>query len=319
MIECSSLLGPYIQRFLSYREALFHKNSAYEPIMKSLDRFCAKCFPCSAVLTQEMVLAWMEDNSGSHGSERTVRGSVIRKFAMYMNGIGGAAYVLPEKMYGHTSAFVPYIFTDDELIRLFAAIDRISPSAAQPYKQEVLPVMFRLIYTCGLRPAEARTLKTENVYLDSGEVLITGTKRNKNRIVVMSEDMRTLCVDYNEWRTCFPFESGYFFPRADGEAFASTTILREFQRCWKNANPDISEENLPPFEYMICVTGSQLPLCSVGWMTGSDLNAKLPFLRAYMGHDSFAQTAYYIHLLPTNLTQSTAVDWAVFDTLIPEV
>ena len=52
---------------------------------------------------------------------------------------------------------------------------------------------------------------------------------------------------------------------------------------------------------------------------GSDLNAKLPFLRAYMGHDSFAQTAYYIHLLPTNLTQSTAVDWAVFDTLIPEV
>lgn len=80
---------------------------------------------------------------------------------------------------GLFSVSVPYIFTDDELIRLFAAIDRISPSAAQPYKQEVLPVMFRLIYTCGLRPAEARTLKTENIYLDSGEVLITGTKRNK--------------------------------------------------------------------------------------------------------------------------------------------
>lgn len=135
MIECSSLLGPYIQGFLSYREALFHKNSAHEPIMKSLDRFCAKRFPFSAVLTREMVLTWMEDSSGSHGSECTVRGSVIRKFAMYMNGIGGAAYVLPEKMYGHTNAFVPYIFTDDELIRLFAAIDRISPSAAQPYLQ----------------------------------------------------------------------------------------------------------------------------------------------------------------------------------------
>lgn len=144
--------------------------------MKSLDRFCAKRFPFSAVLTREMVLTWMEDSSGSHGSECTVRGSVIRKFAMYMNGIGGAAYVLPEKMYGHTNAFVPYIFTDDELIRLFAAIDRISPSAAQPYKQEVLPVMFRLIYTCGLRPAEARTLKTENIYLDSGEVLQSETR-----------------------------------------------------------------------------------------------------------------------------------------------
>ncbi len=279
MIECSSLLGPYIQGFLSYREALFHKNSAYEPIMKSLDRFCVKCFPCSAVLTQEMVLTWMEDSSGAHSSEHTVRGSVIRKFAMYMNGIGGAAYVLPEKMYGHTSAFVPYIFTDDELIRLFAAIDRISPSAAQPYKQEVLPVMFRLIYTCGLRPAEARTLKTENIYLDSGEVLITGTKRNKDRIVVMSEDMRTLCVDYNERRTRFLPSVRIYDLR---HRFATAAVQR--------------------------------------WLDdGSDLNAKLPFLRAYMGHNSFAQTAYYIHLLPANLTQSTAVDWAVFDTLIPEV
>lgn len=92
MIECNSLLGPYIQRFLAYREALFHKNSSYEPILKSLDRFCANRFPYSAVLTQEMVLAWMEDCSGSRGNERTVRGSVIRKFAAYMNGIGGAAY-----------------------------------------------------------------------------------------------------------------------------------------------------------------------------------------------------------------------------------
>lgn len=91
MIECTSLLGPYIQRFLSYREALFHKNSAYKSVLISLDNFCAKCFPCSAVLAQKMVLTWMEDGSGSHGSERRVRGSAIRKFAMYMNGIGGAA------------------------------------------------------------------------------------------------------------------------------------------------------------------------------------------------------------------------------------
>lgn len=57
MIECNSLLGPYIQRFLAYREALFHKNSSYEPILKSLDRFCANRFPYSAGLTLEMVLA----------------------------------------------------------------------------------------------------------------------------------------------------------------------------------------------------------------------------------------------------------------------
>jgi len=319
MDEYRSLLGPYIQRFLLYREALFHKNSAYEPVMKSLDRFCAEYYPGSAILTQEMVFSWMEGGTDSHGRGRPAKGSIIRKFAMYMNGIGGAAYVLPEKMYGKGKDFSPYIFTDDELRRLFAAIDRIPPSATHPYKHEVLPVMLRLIYTCGLRPVEARTLRTENVFLDSGEVLIVQTKRNKDRIIVMSEDMRTLCVDYNEQRTCFPFESDYFFPQADGNALASATVLREFRRCWENANPDVPKEDLPSVR--VYDLRHRFATAAVQrWLDdGSDLNAKLPFLRAYMGHDSFSQTAYYIHLLPANLTQSNAVDWSAFDTLIPEV
>lgn len=319
MDDCKSLLGPYIQRFLLYREALFHKNSAYEPVMKNFDRFCAERYPSASILTQDMVFTWMELSSASHVGSRITKGSVIRKFAMYMNGIGGVAYVLPEKMYGSGSCFSPHIFTDDELRRLFLAIDQIKPSAAEPHKHEVLSVMFRLVYTCGLRPAEARSLKTENVFLDSGEVLITKTKRNKDRVVVMSEDMRTLCVDYNERRTCFLCESDYFFPRADGEPFASATILREFQRCWKNANPHVLKEDLPSVR--VYDLRHRFATAAVQrWLDdGSDLNAKLPFLRAYMGHDSFSQTAYYIHLLPANLTQSGAVDWSAFDVLIPEV
>lgn len=319
MIECCSLLGPYIQRFLSYREALFHKNSAYEPNLKNLDRFCAKYFPHSESLTQEMVLTWMEGFPGTPKGGKTTRGVVVRKFALFMNGLGGSAYVLPEKMYGCDKAFVPYIFTDTELSQLFAEIDLMRPSNMHPYKHEVLPVMFRLIYTCGLRPAEARMLKTENVYLGSGEVLITGTKRNKDRIVVMSEDMRTLCTDYNERRTRFPLQSEFFFPGTDGEALSSAMVQREFQRCWRNANPAIPQENLPSvrvydLRHRFATTAVQR------WLdAGVDLNAKLPFLRAYMGHNSFSQTAYYIHLLPANLTQSNAVDWSVFDTLIPEV
>lgn len=171
-------------------------------MLRSFDSFCADNFPGAALLSQEMVWTWMERTSMPR-SGRVVNGSVIRKFAIYMNGIGGDAYILPEKMYGSNASFVPYIFTDDELQQLFMEIDAICPSAAQPYKHVVLPVMFRMIYTCGLRPTEARLLRTDNVYLESGEVLITGTKRNRDRIIVMSEDMRTLCADYNEQRRFF--------------------------------------------------------------------------------------------------------------------
>jgi len=55
------------------------------------------------------------------------------------------------------------------------------------------------------------------------------------------------------------------------------------------------------------------------WMDeGKDLYASLPYLSAYMGHSDFSETAYYIHLLPERLTQTSAIDWKRFDVLIPE-
>lgn len=203
--------------------------------------------------------------------------------------------------------------------RLFTAIDSIRPSALQPHKHVVLPVMFRLIYTCGLRPAEARVLPANNVYLDSGEILITETKRSRDRMIVMSEDMRTLCADYNEQRKVLFPDSPFFFPGTDGKAFASATVSREFCKCWAKANPDVPKENLP--DVRVYDLRHRFASAAVQrWLDeGADLNAKLPFLRAYMGHASFSQTAYYIHLLPANLTASNAVDWSAFDALIPEV
>ena len=52
---------------------------------------------------------------------------------------------------------------------------------------------------------------------------------------------------------------------------------------------------------------------------GTDLNAKLPYLRTYMGHSTLSQTAYYIHMLPENLLKSPGIDWASFGEVIPEV
>ena len=40
-------------------------------------------------------------------------------------------------------------------------------------KNEILPVLFRLIYTCALRPNEGRELLAENDNLETGEILIT--------------------------------------------------------------------------------------------------------------------------------------------------
>lgn len=319
MSELKSCLAPYIESFLTYREALFHSNSAYRPVFMNFDRFCAEHFPGEMALTQEMVLLWMQKRPREHGGGLQARGSLIRRFGIYLDGIGVPSYILPLKYAGGNSSFTPYIFTDTELAALFFKINSMKATSLQPFANLILPVLFRLIYTCGLRPNEGRELKRKNVFLNTGEILLTATKRSKERIVVMSEDMRSLCERYEEKRKIFAQNSEYFFPGSNGCALSNTWIRNQFQKCWAAANPNVSEDELP----RVRVYDLRHRFASAAlqrWLdNGTDLNAKLPYLRTYMGHSTFSQTAYYIHMLPENLLKSSGIDWASFGGVIPEV
>jgi integrase len=81
--------------------------------------------------------------------------------------------------------FLPHMFTPEELRALFAAIDKIQPSLRNPHLPAILLVMFRLIYSCGLRPNEGRELLRENIDFKTGAIRIINTKGKKERIVVV--------------------------------------------------------------------------------------------------------------------------------------
>jgi integrase len=60
--------------------------------------------------------------------------------------------------------------------------------------------------------------------------------------------------------------------------------------------------------------------CLIRWLdNGENLNNMLPYLRTYMGHGRLSETAYYIHILPENLVNTSAINWDVFNSMMPEV
>jgi hypothetical protein len=52
---------------------------------------------------------------------------------------------------------------------------------------------------------------------------------------------------------------------------------------------------------------------------GTDINAFLPYLSAYMGHTHLSDTAYYIHLNPEFFPNAEFSEKNYFDDLLPEV
>ena len=178
--------------------------------------------------------------------------------------------------------------------------------------------LFRLIYACGLRPNEGRELNRANVNLDTGEILVTKTKRKKERLVVMSDDMLALCRKYDE-RHGSSGNSTFFFPCADGGTYSAQKIDRIFKRCWAMANPSVSPNELPCVRVYDLRHRFASAVLNLWLDEGRDLYAMLPYLRAYMGHRHLSETAYYIHILPENLLKSAGIDWAALESLVPEV
>jgi len=61
-----------------------------------------------------------------------------------------------------TVHYTPYIFTDYELRKLFEAFDTLRPHFEAPEREYIVPVLFRMMYFCGMRPAEPLKLLYED-------------------------------------------------------------------------------------------------------------------------------------------------------------
>ncbi len=213
--------------------------------------------------------------------------------------------------------FVPYIFTDDELEKFFHEAD--CNKSGTVFEQMKFCTYFRLTYTCGLRPQESRTLKRINVDLNSGEIRIVNSKWNRSRTVIMSDEMLTLARKYATKRDIkFP-ESEYFFPTNSGGLHTAAHMAYRFKKFYAASHPDIPKELLPAVRVYDLRHRFATAVLNKWLDEKIDINARLPYLQAYMGHKNISSTAYYIHLLPENLTKSPGVDWKHLNAMIPEV
>lgn len=316
MTEFSSAFGDRISNFLDYRTARNFKIETYLRHFVEFDSWCVKNHPEQAQLSRELVLDWINDATCSNYNIAK-RVMAMRQFAKYLCAVGEEAYILPEKYTPLKSRAAACIFSDMELTALFNAIDQLPPTKKEPFLNEMAPTLFRLIYTCGLRPNEGRELLTENINFETGEILITHTKRNKERFVVMSDDMLTFSRRYEQRRKIFCGENPYFFPSADGGAMTTETLYSAFNRAWTHA--DLAGK-YPGKVRVYDLRHRFASACLNRWLdNGENLMAMLPFLREYMGHKDLSETAYYVHILPENIVKSSAIDWDKFNAMFPEV
>ena len=289
--------APHICGLIEKKQALGYDYHGSACILHTFDKFCREQFPNETCLTAELAMKWAEKSKTEQNLSRLNRVSVIRELAKHMNSVGEQAYLLPLQLTKKTGRHIPYIYSKEDLSKLFKEIDSLQPSLRAPTKHLVVSVIFRMIYCCGLRPIEARRLRRKDVNLFNGTVNILESKGHKDRIVVLSEDMLELCRNYGQCvETIYP-DRKYFFPspsvRGDG-MYSMEWIIPTFRRFLQAAGISGYGE-IQPRLYDLRHTFATHRLHQ--WVKeGKDVNACLAYLSEYMGHSNLESTAYYMRL-----------------------
>ncbi len=309
---------PYIEGLIEQKRAIGLVYNSPVHVLKAFSVFCMNNYPDETVLTQKIAMHWAERRQGECVNNLKCRIIPVRQLAKYMNKMGIEAYIIPNGIPGRLLRYVPHIFTDQELRAFFTAVDQCPVSSHSPALHLIIPVFFRVLYCCGLRSSEARLLKVEDVDLKIGKLTIRQSKGNKDRNVMMSDDISNLCCIYHaKVSRVFPNRSR-FFPNPFGEAYTIWTIDDWFHHFWNKTEAAQFVSGNPPrvhdFRHTFAIK------CLNRWINeNKDINAWLPYLSMYMGHTHFSDTDYYLHLVPEFFPVFQEKTLQKCSSLIPEV
>ena len=258
------------------------------------ESYCREFFPRSRILAEEIAEGWIHDTQ-SH-SKHTLRDRVqtMKKLGLYQRSLGKNAY-MPDYHIKLDPPAAPVLFTDAQLKEFFLLVDSIPADYRSPNREVIFPVLFRLLYCCGLRASEACMLLVENVNLYEGTLEIYHSKGYKDRVVYMSEDIRILCLNFhNYYNSIFPGRKYFFQPSREKEHYTKTDVGNAFGRIRDKMASCPKNGKLPTahgLRHLFAVENVRMCL-----EQGEDFNNWMQYLSQYMGHRKFKDTLYYIHM-----------------------
>ncbi len=255
---------------------------------------------------------------GRHLKASTIRREeiVLRELAEHARQFGWQAWAPPTLTHVKTAHRPPpYVFSDDEIRRLFHAIDTQALSEMSN-SALVDPVLFRVFYATGMRLSEALNLELRDFDPVRATIEVRDGKNHENRLVPVTGRLAATLESYIA-ATEPHFEPAHklFHTGDPSKPVDKSTVYNRFRRY-------LSDADIPHFR-----GGPHIHSLRHGFAVqnlrrwaagGADLMVMLPYLSAYMGHADLRGTQYYLQLTADAHPEVAAMTQARFGYVIPD-
>jgi integrase len=255
---------------------------------------------------------------GRHLKASTIRREeiVLRELAEHVRQFGWQAWA-PATLTGVKTPRrpPPYVFSDDEIRRLFHVIDTQQLSEMSN-RALVDPVLFRVFYATGMRLSEGLNLELHDFDPARATIEVRDGKNHENRLVPITGRLAATLQSYIAAAHPRPVPAHKLFYTGDPAKPADkSTIYNRFRRY-------LTDADIPHFP-----GGPHIHSLRHGFAVqnlrrwaadGADLRVMLPYLSAYMGHADLRGTQYYLQLTADAHPEVAAMAQARFGYVIPE-
>ena len=290
----NSVFQKEIHDLIELKRALGFSYESEAGSLRRIDAFLCENNLSEKFITKELCDLWCRKRTYETVTNQASRISIMRVFCRYLNDIGIPAYV-PSKGITHKRIrYDAHIYTDEELQNFFDAVDKSqSVPDSCPYRADVMPVFFRILYTSGMRVSELRLARIRDFNLEEGYITVHEAKNHKERIIPIHPSLVVKSKELKEKIHSNSSEDEYFFMMKPGQPMTLVNVYRNFRRYLENAG--ISHTGRGPrvhdFRHTYCVN-----LLRKWTDEGKDLTSYLPYMRTMLGHEGFEETAYYLKL-----------------------
>jgi integrase len=207
------------------------------------------------------------------------------------------------------------MLSDEELRKFFQAVDKLEPTARSPLRHLIMPEVFRLLYGCGFRVSEVLKLRVRDVDLNQGIITVRQGKFRKDRLVPpalsLVNRMRKYAAHFEKRAP-----DAIFFPGPSGGPYSLRTVYALFRKLLLQCGISHGGRGKGP---RIHDARHQFACHALRrwYQNGEDLDAKLPLLATYLGHQNLSGTQRYLHLTAELFPEITARADAAFGDVIP--
>lgn len=286
--------APMCETFVAQKRAsgLVYEQQAM--LLKMFDNFCRGYEVHDYTITKEIATAWCAKRPNEKEVTRHNRVAEMQRFAVFLCRQGHPSYLLPA-IPKSGEKHVPYIFTREEMASIFNRLDKLEPANVSPHRHLVYPLLFRMLYGCGLRISEALSLRLQDVDTDSGVLHILHGKNDRERIVPMSNSLIGRCLRYiRDVHQDTPEDMPFFYTK-EKRRYAKSSIEKAFRGFLWDVGIPYRGTSLGPRVHDVRHTF----VCHniQGWVeSGTPISNRLPVLSKYLGHTSISATQWYLRL-----------------------